>query len=448
MTIVDMTHFFPWAFLLHLSRMLIVFNIVHTMLKDKYNSLITFLCIVGVGMTASGLMLEFLLPRISEVFILVFLLLILLGVICLVCRGSILRKLLALLIAQLAQMAGTMVYSTVTHLLFSNSIQSTTALEMTLFDFLADTLFIYVFSFVFVIIIRLLQRKKAASKAENKRAIILLMFPLTHIFSVCVIMLANRIVTARIQDLPQYTSEATVLNTFAFMAFAVCMLVDLLIIFLIDYMNRMQEKDQENQRAILMANMNYEQMQMVREEQTAFRKIRHDMMNLLTTAAGFIEIGKPEKAGEILNHASDTVFEGGGTTICSNETINTTVFIKQKYAEEHDVSLNVTVEEEAPAKINDYDLCRLLHNLMDNALHAATAGDDKTASFVIRIDEDSIVIKGQNTVSESPVKQQDGHGYGTSIIREIVKKYGGKYTVEQTKPSYQTTVEIRNIPLH
>lgn len=447
MTVVDMTHFFPWTFLLHLSRMLIVFNIVHTMLKDKYNTIITFVSIVGVGMTASGLMLEFLFPRLNEIFELLFLLLILLGVICLVCRGGFLRKLFALVISQIAQMAGTMVYSTATHLLFGNSVQSTTSFEMTLQDFLADTLFIYAFSFLFVIIIKLFQRKKAESKAENKRAIILLLFPFTHIFSAYMILLPNQIIASSVQNLPLHSTEASALNTIAFISFTICMLFDLLFFFLVDYMNRMEEKDRNFQKQILQSNMNYEQTQMLREEQNAFRKIRHDMMNLLTTSAGFIEIGKPEKAEEILKNASDTVFEGGGTTLCSNETINTTVYIKQQYAKEHGVTLDVKVEESAPVKISDYDLCRLLHNLMDNALHAAEEGEEKAASFIIRIDEERIDISGQNTVSDAPTKQKHGHGYGTSIIREIVKKYNGKYTVTQTKPTYQTTAEMQNLAI-
>ena len=55
MIVVNMTEFFPWAFILHLARALIVFNIVHTMLKDKYNTVVTFLSVVGGYMAISGI---------------------------------------------------------------------------------------------------------------------------------------------------------------------------------------------------------------------------------------------------------------------------------------------------------------------------------------------------------------------------------------------------------
>ena len=46
MTIVDLTQFFPFTFIMHLTRALVVFNICHTILKNKYNTLVTFFSII------------------------------------------------------------------------------------------------------------------------------------------------------------------------------------------------------------------------------------------------------------------------------------------------------------------------------------------------------------------------------------------------------------------
>ena len=120
------------------------------------------------------------------------------------------------------------------------------------------------------------------------------------------------------------------------------------------------------------------------------------------------------------------------------------MYIKQQYAAAHGVKLTVSVEESAPVKVSDYDLCRLLHNLLDNALHAAEKSAEKTADFTLRVEPDTLTICGSNAVSDAPARIADGHGYGTEIIREIVKAHAGQYTVEQTRPQYRTRVRIQN----
>lgn len=50
MDMVDMTNFFSLTALVHFARHLSAYNIIHASLKDKKNSLVTFLCVMGFGM--------------------------------------------------------------------------------------------------------------------------------------------------------------------------------------------------------------------------------------------------------------------------------------------------------------------------------------------------------------------------------------------------------------
>lgn len=59
MKTVNLLQFFPWAFIMHLVRALIVFNISNTILKNKYNTAVTLASIVGFGMIYSGVSLLF-----------------------------------------------------------------------------------------------------------------------------------------------------------------------------------------------------------------------------------------------------------------------------------------------------------------------------------------------------------------------------------------------------
>lgn len=50
MDIVDMTNFFSLTALMHFARHLSAYNIIHASLKDKKNSFVTFICVIGFGM--------------------------------------------------------------------------------------------------------------------------------------------------------------------------------------------------------------------------------------------------------------------------------------------------------------------------------------------------------------------------------------------------------------
>lgn len=65
----------------------------------------------------------------------------------------------------------------------------------------------------------------------------------------------------------------------------------------------------ENEKALLKSALDYEQIQMFNEEKREFIKIKHDLTNIITTAQGFIEIGKPDKALEIFKNTNKSLRE-------------------------------------------------------------------------------------------------------------------------------------------
>lgn len=53
--------------------------------------------------------------------------------------------------------------------------------------------------------------------------------------------------------------------------------------------------------------MAYQQLLIRKENQKEFRKAKHDYVNLISAAKEFIEIGKPEKALDILQCTNDDI---------------------------------------------------------------------------------------------------------------------------------------------
>ena len=91
MDIVDMTNFFSLTALMHFARHLSAYNIIHASLKDKKNSFVTFICVIGFGMLWSMISLT-LTKKWNEILIYVIFLAIEIGIIFLTCKGSVFEK--------------------------------------------------------------------------------------------------------------------------------------------------------------------------------------------------------------------------------------------------------------------------------------------------------------------------------------------------------------------
>ena len=245
----------------------------------------------------------------------------------------------------------------------------------------------------------------------------------------------------------RYSNRKKIRNT-SYLVAAICLITCIGLLFLVDYIDKIERKNIESEKQILANTMTYQQTIMLNEEKKELRKIKHDLNNLLTTATGFIEIGKTDKALEILNKTGDSVFGATKNSVCSNEIISTIIYIKQQSANEKNVDLSVNVDEQSVVRIAEYDLCRLLHNLIDNSINAAEkSAEDKKSKININIEDDEIEITTKNTFigDAKPKKNDKDHGFGSTIIKEICKKYNGDYSFRIENNNYLTNTKIKNI---
>ena len=89
--------------------------------------------------------------------------------------------------------------------------------------------------------------------------------------------------------------------------------------------------------------------------------------------------------------------------------------------------------------VSDSDLCVLLSNALENALHACQLLDSTKEAFVIdvqfHIRDGHLFLQVENPCKDDilfengiPVSNEPGHGIGVQSICAIVERYGGMYT--------------------
>lgn len=293
-------------------------------------------------------------------------------------------------------------------------------------------------SFLFAGILKIFsQRKKTIS---FKIFSYFTFIPVSHIFT---IMVAMFMAPADFDDTPNF---GFAVNLTAYILMGTIIAFDCSFPFIIDYFQKIQEQNIKNEKELVKNKMDFQQMLMLKEEKQEFRKIKHDFINITTTAKGFIEIGKPEKALSILNSTNEDLMGLAGFSICSNETINTILYIKQQQAKNSGIHFITNISENYAVLLDDYDFCRLLNNIIDNALNAAfKVKENKRFKIEIEIDESSIIVKSENNFIEKETKRKNGdHRNGIGIIKEIASKYGGKYSSRQENDVWYTETFLEN----
>ena len=443
MTIVDLTQFFPFTFILHLARALIMFNICHAILKNKYNTLITFFSIIVPCMIYSYCSLKIATEETEYIAMLLYLVLILI-ILIFVTEGKIFSKVFSVITGIISFSFSTLLFELVHSTLFKSVYPYGYAHQVKLADLLANTLFGFAFSFLLAAVIKAIRIKKDITFNYDPKNIFFFLFPLIQIVMASqYFILFNLIDNGEVLDLDAKNIEIIVLITYT-----LCIGIDFFLIFMVDHIEKIQAKNKETERLLVQNQMNYHQTIMLKEEKQEFRKIKHDFANITTTAKGFIEIGKPEKALEILNHTNDDLESLAGFSLCMNETINTIIYIKQNQAKKSNINLLAKIDETALVKIDDYDFCRILHNIIDNSLNAvATLQENRECQIHIGINAERISIESKNEFyadKSKKKKKSDVHGNGIVIIKEIIKKYNGKYSSHSENNMYLTTTVFDN----
>lgn len=446
METVNLTDFFSWTALLHTIRAIVTFNITNATLKSKYNPYITFFIMTGTCVSYSALFVGISTAQ-NEVLIMTFYYVVAFIAICFLYNGTIFAKLFTTIFSLSAYLISSFCATVLLKLFFNFGISNGVLTTMPFPEYLCTCLFVFSFSFLFVAIINFVKSKTNSSLKYKAKYSFYYLFPLTHIFSSVLIYQAIKIATP--EGFSQMAKKDPLLENGIVLLISICLIFDLFIIFIVDRQSKTEEKNIQNEKELLKSELDYNQMQLLKKEKSEFSKVKHDLINLLTTATGFIEMGKTEKALEIIRKTSSSFSEISGVPLCANETLNTILYIKQQKAEEMGVTLKTNVNENAFLKPDDYDLCRLLHNIIDNSINASSAlSENKVSEIAIDIDEDFLSITSKNPYPETTKRtkeRNEDHGHGINIIKDIAKKYSGTYFAEKNGGMYITVTKLRNI---
>ncbi len=175
----------------------------------------------------------------------------------------------------------------------------------------------------------------------------------------------------------------------------------------------------------------------LKNEYETVRKLRHDSKNCLLAVSSLIERGETERAKEQIESYLGEMSTSEVFIETDNSVVNAVVNAKLTAAKSAGIECECMVCRDI-CGIADHDLCRLLSNMLDNAIEACELDPSPCRLIELRItrEGESCTFAVKNTVP-SPVLETNPelkstksdpseHGCGVRIIREIAEKYSGR----------------------
>lgn len=167
-------------------------------------------------------------------------------------------------------------------------------------------------------------------------------------------------------------------------------------------------------------------------------------MNHLQVVYSLIEMDEHKTAAEYIEKVYNDIQKVSRVMKTSNAAINALLQAKLMTCEKHGIAVELDVTTQLKdMKIPTWEFCRVLGNLLDNAIYAL---QDKNQNKLLRIDlhEDLKYYYFKVTDNGEPIpahlfdkifepgfttKGDKGEGMGLAISRDILENYGGSISV-------------------
>lgn len=183
-------------------------------------------------------------------------------------------------------------------------------------------------------------------------------------------------------------------------------------------------------------------------------RLRHDMKNHVIALSGLLRNREWEKMKKYLEDMGESGSLGMEEDITGNMVVDAVLSQKRERAETDHIQWECDVQIPADSGIQEFDLCVLFGNLLDNAIEACERVRGKDDCFIciqggkikkcfLLVVKNSAATEGSVLpVAEKTYNDPENHGIGLLNVRDIVYKYHGELEIETGEGIFTISILI------
>ncbi len=181
--------------------------------------------------------------------------------------------------------------------------------------------------------------------------------------------------------------------------------------------------------------------QMLEEQYSQAERLRHDLKNHVLALRGLWEEQAWEKMGDYLNRMEGSAQLGTNEEATGNRAVDALLYQKRKTAEEKGIDWECDVRIPGRCRVNEFDLCVLFGNILDNAVEACERLQRENVGQepqpFIRVQAQAVkkcfLLEVKNSMSADEMtidkttekENGQGHGIGLLNVADVVRGYDG-----------------------
>ena len=201
--------------------------------------------------------------------------------------------------------------------------------------------------------------------------------------------------------------------------------------------HELQEKRRLDVEALaLRESLDAAEAQMARLKESAHQTAvyHHDMRHHLNMIDGFLSADKAEQASEYIRRIQEDISTISLRRYCENEAMNLLCSSFAEKAEAMGVQLTMEVSLPKELTLSDTELCSMVSNGLENALHAVGSLDQnrRWVQVSCRIRNNNLLLEIKNPYRGTvrmqegvPLSGRENHGYGCHSIQTIARRNRG-----------------------
>ncbi|MCM1268537.1 MAG: GHKL domain-containing protein [Bacteroidales bacterium] len=177
--------------------------------------------------------------------------------------------------------------------------------------------------------------------------------------------------------------------------------------------------------------------QMLEEQYSRAERLRHDLKNHVTALQGLWDEQAWERLGGYLEKMKDGAQFGINEEATGNRAVDALLYQKRQMAKEQNILWECEVQIPKHCPVNEFDLCVLFGNILDNALEACGRMQkgrwQPGAQPFIRVQAGMVkkcfLLEVKNSMDAA--EKAAGDGIGLLNVRDVVRGHNGVMKVER-----------------
>lgn len=218
------------------------------------------------------------------------------------------------------------------------------------------------------------------------------------------------------------------------------------------YVAKMNEKKLEQ-----IIDVYAHQLDVMQESQEHIKKLRHDMKHHLIELSAMAQQDKNKDMMRYLEHMEKFMLNPAEKVSTGNKEIDGVLNYMLRRADELLKIVNLDIQIPKSLYRNNFNICVILGNLVDNAVRESSKSDEKYLSISVRVQKDILIILIENSYSGSIVQKGNIfqtsqidtsiHGLGLESVKQVVEACGGDIKIEYTEKRFwvQVLLYLSNI---